>query len=90
MPFKQIFEFLKKFDGLKSHSQIVEKDILEWCFKKNNLSGNDLEIKVRQPNIIISTKNMAVKTFIFTSQNSLLDELRKKFGNRAPQKILFK
>ena len=90
MSLKQIFEFLKKFEGLKSHSQIVEKEILDWCIKKTNLNAQDFEVKVRHPQIIIATKNMAAKTAIFTLQNSLFDELEKKFGSRYPTRLLFK
>ena len=90
MPFKQILDFLKKFENLRSHKKIVEDEVLEWCLKKTNLKTEDISVKVRRPYVIIAAKNMGAKTAIFTSQNSLLRFLKDRFGENAPDKLLFK
>ena len=90
MPFKQVFEFLKKFEGLKTHNQVLEKEILEWCLEEIKLTPGEVSVTVRHPNIIISTKNMAAKTAVFTGQNSLFNKLRIKFGKTFPDRLIFK
>ncbi len=90
MSFKRIFEFLNKFENIKNHGNNVEMKVAEWCLKKTGLSLKDINVKVRRPNIIISTKNASAKTAIFTAQNSLFEELKNKFGSSAPDKIIFK
>ena len=90
MPFKRIIEFLNKFENIKNHGNNVEVKAVEWCLKKTGLGSKDISVKVRRPNIIISTGNASAKTAIFTAQNSLFEELKKKFGPNAPDKIIFK
>ena len=78
------------FENIKNHGSAVEKEVVGWCLKKTNLDPKEISIKVRRPNIIISTRSASAKTVIFTAQNSLFKELRDKFGEKAPEKILFK
>lgn len=90
MPFKQIFDLLRRFENIRTHKKIIEEEILEWCLKKTNLKSEDISIKVRRPHIIVATQNMGAKTAIFTSQNSLFQLLKAKFGDKAPDSFLFK
>lgn len=90
MPFKQIRDFLQKFENLRSHKKVVEDEVLEWCLKKTGLKSGEISVKVRRPNVVIETKNMGAKTAIFISQNSLFLFLKTRFGANAPDKILFK
>ena len=90
MPFKQIFDFLQRFESIRTHKKIIEEEVLEWCLKKTNLKPEEISVKIRHPHVVINTRDMGAKTAIFTSQNSLFRLLKEKFGDRAPDKFLFK
>ena len=87
MALNQLFKFLLRFEILGAHGSVIEKEALQWCVSKAGVDG--IEIKLRRPNLIITSKSALAKSALFTMQNRLLEDLQKKFGSKAPVKIIF-
>jgi len=87
MALNRIFKFLERFEILGAHQSVIEKEALQWCAAKAGIDG--VEIKLRRPNLIITSKSAMAKSALFTVQNRLLLDLQKKFGAKAPVKIIF-
>lgn len=89
MSFSPLLDLLKRFEGIGFRDRAVEEEAVKWCVSKTNLLPEDLEIKLKQSNLIIRAKSMPAKNAVFMVQTQLLEELRRRFGSKAPQKILF-
>ncbi|MCH7882812.1 hypothetical protein IIA95_00095 [Patescibacteria group bacterium] len=90
MPFRQITDFLKRFEKISHNHEIIEKEAIKWCESRALIDPCGLKIEMRHPRLIIKTQSMALKNSIFLTQTALLRELKKKFGQRAPTIISFK
>lgn len=90
MPFRQITDFLKRFEKISYTHEIIEKEAIKWCASHVRIDPYELKIEMKHPRLIIKTQSMALKNSIFLTQTTLLHELKKKFGQRAPTTISFK
>lgn len=90
MSFSQLFSLLKRFEGIGFRDRAVEEEAIKWCASRIKLLPEDLEIKLKQRNLTIAVRSMPAKNAVFMLQSELLEELKRKFGSRAPQKVFFK
>lgn len=87
---RKISDFLKRFEGLSSSKDVIEREVNDWCKTYFQTTSEEIRVKLRFSHLIITSTNSALKNSIYLSQHKLLDELHQKFGPKAPTAIFFK
>ncbi len=82
-----ILKFLERFEVLGSHASAIEREAVRWCELEAGIGK--VEVKLRRPNLTIFSKSAPARSALFTLQSRLLGDLRKKFGSKAPDRIIF-
>lgn len=87
---RNLADFLKKFELIRSHKKNIEKEATDWCQKEIFRKSSNFQIKFKYPILTVLSENMIVKNIAFIHREKLLRFLREKFGKKAPSQILFK
>lgn len=89
MAWMNLGKFLDRFKDLKPPKKFIQDETAKAIKSAVNIEINPDEIEERGGIIYFKTKNSSLKNEIFLKKEKILNSLKERVGNRAPQDLRF-